>query len=608
MAAPKFRRQPPALSPFLLREVHGRWRQAFGPLTLFLYTALLAYLTWQVIQAFGQAENAEISLDAAPGRRFLGSTLPWITAVWLLLAPIVTCGAISQEREHGMLAGLILTGLSPEEIVRGKWFAALAFQMVLLLVPAPIWLVGFCMGGVEPWEVGGAVLVQMATAAAASALGIACSAWANTSFQAYGRAFAALVMYALFSLPFLGPETAPPMAWASPLSATIAIFSDGSSIIQTVMLICGLAGLTWLLLYSAAQGVQHMPYEPPGRTENAAPTTTDLPVSSRIRTPQRPHPSARPLNVSVVVEPAPPNGLGPARATIGHRSRWEHYPVRNAVARREIRRRTRREEAAYIPYVAQRAMPWAQQRAVMWVMLALGLLLGLWIQFRVALVPGGLAAQMAHDFRPLFSLAHLLLVPGCLAGACFGASTFSREREQGTLHEVTNLPLPSWEITGGFLEASLWLILAAFPQLLALLPVALLFVPFYLVAAWVCFAVSLVAASICAGLFFSWIGHHTNLAISGSLAAIVGYAYLWLPGLPRDLLSEQAPARWFVHSQFFHTIQPLLRQPGDWGVLAQYGSLALLHFLLAALLFGVVTLGLDHTRRERQNPLTRRRA
>ncbi|MHB0936423.1 MAG: ABC transporter permease [Armatimonadota bacterium] len=132
----------------------------------------------------------------------------------LVLAPALTAGAISGEREKGTLEMLLLTRMSPEQIVWGKLLSGLSVLGLILLCALPVAGVGVMLGGVAGWQLPTAVGMLTAAAVCFGAVGLWCSARFRKTAVAVTVAYLlclALVgmtpLATLFLIPMLGIDS-----------------------------------------------------------------------------------------------------------------------------------------------------------------------------------------------------------------------------------------------------------------------------------------------------------------------------------------------------------------------------------------------------------------
>ena len=184
----------------LSRELRVALRNERSFATLAIFVAILG----AIVAAQFPADTAVAIQDGRnTGSAALGSELfrwfGWSQATLIsLLLPSLATGALSQERERRTLEPLLLTPLSPLQIVWGKGAGVLAFACLLLLATVPLTSLCFLLGGVSPGDVIGLYVGLLGLAACITALGLGCSAkWHNTTQ-------ATLMCYALMPLALVG--------------------------------------------------------------------------------------------------------------------------------------------------------------------------------------------------------------------------------------------------------------------------------------------------------------------------------------------------------------------------------------------------------------------
>lgn len=100
----------------------------------------------------------------------------WLTflqfALIILIAPAMTAGAISGERERQTLDLLLVTNTGSFKIVLGKLLDGFLFLVVLILSSAPFLSLVFLTGGIEPMEIVRTLLFLIVCAFAALSVGI----------------------------------------------------------------------------------------------------------------------------------------------------------------------------------------------------------------------------------------------------------------------------------------------------------------------------------------------------------------------------------------------------------------------------------------------------
>lgn len=155
------------------------------------------------------------------------------TTLILFLVPALTSGAITQEREQQTWNALLLSRLTPEEIVIGKLIACLMPAVLILGIFAPLNLLSAIVGhvGIATYLVSNLLLLTASVFYAT--ISLFCS-WAYrrtyiATAAAFGTAAAfavgTVLLYGLWTMAHPGtsirPETFMPL-WVNPYMALIA--------------------------------------------------------------------------------------------------------------------------------------------------------------------------------------------------------------------------------------------------------------------------------------------------------------------------------------------------------------------------------------------------
>jgi ABC-type transport system involved in multi-copper enzyme maturation permease subunit len=163
-----------------VKELRGRMRgrRAFAILTIYL--VLLGVFGWMVqlyLERYWAGQFGGFTYASAEiGRGIFAAMLMLETLLVTLLAPAVTAGAISSEREKQTLGLLAATPISSLAIVVGKLLSALTYVFLLIAASIPLTALVFVFGGVGPDDVLRGYAVLLVTAVGFGAVGLACSA------------------------------------------------------------------------------------------------------------------------------------------------------------------------------------------------------------------------------------------------------------------------------------------------------------------------------------------------------------------------------------------------------------------------------------------------
>ncbi|MFI4969584.1 MAG: ABC transporter permease [Lysobacterales bacterium] len=172
------------------------WRRlAVQPFAWMLAAVVVALMAWQFLLSLqgyldlapklGGIKNAPgvTDLVAIPLLRSFGNLL-------VLLVPLVTMRTIAGERRAATLPLLLASGIGNSRIVLGKYLGALGFVLALLALVA---LMPLALGFGTHLDIGkiAAALLGLALfAAALTAIGVVCSAWAAQPALAAAAALA----------------------------------------------------------------------------------------------------------------------------------------------------------------------------------------------------------------------------------------------------------------------------------------------------------------------------------------------------------------------------------------------------------------------------------
>ena len=234
------------------KELRWRMRGRRAYVIVTAYVAVLGFLVFSVYgltagaatqrfdpSGFAPAQGAGgVSASAASliGQSIFGVILVLQTLLTLLLAPALTSGGVSMEREKQTLELLITTPVSTLGFVLGKLVSSLAYVLLLILASIPLMSLAFVFGGIAPDDVVRAYVVLLATAFGMGSIGLFLSAWLKRTQLA--TAIALIVVFLLaFAAPLFhgytymtspfdrdGTGRRPPtevLVWFSPLAADI---------------------------------------------------------------------------------------------------------------------------------------------------------------------------------------------------------------------------------------------------------------------------------------------------------------------------------------------------------------------------------------------------
>jgi ABC-type transport system involved in multi-copper enzyme maturation permease subunit len=169
---------------------------------------------------------------AGPGQH--GIVVPLLADGWVqflllthlllavLAAPVVTAGALTEEKTRGTLQLLLTTELSPRDILLGKLLGQTLPLSLVLLVSLPLLCFLAGVGDLQPIDVLAFALLPALLFLAAGTLGLLASVWGKTTAQA--------LLTALFALGGIGLAVewpGSPLNFLSPLGVLRAVWGEG---------------------------------------------------------------------------------------------------------------------------------------------------------------------------------------------------------------------------------------------------------------------------------------------------------------------------------------------------------------------------------------------
>ncbi|GKU27613.1 ABC transporter permease [Clostridium folliculivorans] len=182
------------INPVLLKELRVKMRGWRAPILIGVYNLVLTLLTILFLKTVMNrgAMNAEqvfITYGFMSAAQF---------GLISLIAPALTAGAISGEREKQTLDILLSTTLKHRSIILGKLFASLSHIILLILSSIPIFSIIFLFGGIGISELLQTFLFYIVLAITLGSIGLFFSTFIKKSTAAN------VLSYALIVFLFIG--------------------------------------------------------------------------------------------------------------------------------------------------------------------------------------------------------------------------------------------------------------------------------------------------------------------------------------------------------------------------------------------------------------------
>jgi len=179
------------------------WRrlavQAFAWMLAAIVVALMAWQFLLALEAFLQLAPKLGGLKEAPGVTDLVAIpiLRSFSNLLMLLVPLITMRTIAGERRAQSLSLLLAGGVGNARIVIGKYFGALGFAIVMILLVATMPLALAFGTPLDYGRLAAAILGLILFASALTAIGVLCSAWTAQPALAAAAAFAVTSLLAI---------------------------------------------------------------------------------------------------------------------------------------------------------------------------------------------------------------------------------------------------------------------------------------------------------------------------------------------------------------------------------------------------------------------------
>ena len=178
-----------------MREMRQSARLGRTPWILFSLTLSISLLMCSI----GGLASAENASPAQLGGALFQVFFSIAYLVVVVVGPAVAANSIASEREGRTWEAVLLTGLTPKDIARGKFLAAYTTMGLYIVVLAPVGALSFLFGGVTATEVVVAFVFLFLVAALGVAFGLAVSSL-MTSLRG---AIVVTLMLAIFIGPLL---------------------------------------------------------------------------------------------------------------------------------------------------------------------------------------------------------------------------------------------------------------------------------------------------------------------------------------------------------------------------------------------------------------------
>jgi len=189
-------------NPVLLKEMRVRmrggrayWLMAAYVVALGVCFVLMYFSTLALNRMANHTVNPRFAQELGRGFYIAMSIVQMVLG--MLIAPALTSGALTIEREQRSFDLLAISLMRPRSIVFGKLASALSFIMLLVFASVPLVSVCFMLGGVDFREFGAAYAVIIGSAFFFGVIGLFCSSLMQRTTTAAMLAYALVGFFAV---------------------------------------------------------------------------------------------------------------------------------------------------------------------------------------------------------------------------------------------------------------------------------------------------------------------------------------------------------------------------------------------------------------------------
>lgn len=187
--------------PLLAKELNEQAAQKRTYVIRFMYAALLfvgacALFYGNFLQGGGGSASG-----LGQGRRMFESLVGLQFWSIYLFVPAISCGCLAAEKERNTLGLLLITSLTPWQIVLQKLLGRLVPMLTFVILSFPLMAIAYSFGGIAEAYLWSGIMLLVLACLQAAALAVMCSAWYSTTVEALiGNYLIFLVLY--FVLPW----------------------------------------------------------------------------------------------------------------------------------------------------------------------------------------------------------------------------------------------------------------------------------------------------------------------------------------------------------------------------------------------------------------------
>jgi ABC-type transport system involved in multi-copper enzyme maturation permease subunit len=214
-------------NPIVAKEYRSRMRTWRSPLAMMVYIVLVAGLGYLMFSSMAGSTNGLGAQAPNYGQQLFKYLVVFQMILITFIAPALTAGAISSERERQTIDLLFVTRIAPFSIIWGKLLASMSFVVLLLLLSVPIFSLVFLFGGVELDQVLYCFFITLVAALTLGLIGIACSTLLRRTLAATVASYvlAFVIVFGTLGYGLILPTRIDPSATSAPAPPAVTFLS-----------------------------------------------------------------------------------------------------------------------------------------------------------------------------------------------------------------------------------------------------------------------------------------------------------------------------------------------------------------------------------------------
>jgi ABC-type transport system involved in multi-copper enzyme maturation permease subunit len=171
--------------PLLAKELNEQAAQRKTYVVRFLYAGILFTAACGMFYgSFLQGDGGSTG-GLGQGRQMFEKLVGLQFLTIYLFLPAISCGCLSIEKERNTLGLLLITTLTPWQIVLQKLLGRVVPMLTFVLLSFPLMAVAYSFGGITADYLWSGIVLLMLTCVEAAALSVMCSAWYPTTVEAF---------------------------------------------------------------------------------------------------------------------------------------------------------------------------------------------------------------------------------------------------------------------------------------------------------------------------------------------------------------------------------------------------------------------------------------